>query len=135
MQKLISLQSSVLLLFLLCLLCSVPFSKSQTSATKPKFDVVSVKPARAGSGIGAGIRMQANGGRLIANNVTVKMLVRRAYSTDGTELFPNQIIGGPNWIETDRFEVEGRFEGDGRSISQQQTWVMVQSLLEDRFEL
>jgi len=79
--------------------------------------------------------MQANGGRLVANNVTVKMLVQRAYSVAPTALFPNQMIGGPPWIETDRFDVEGKLDGDGRSISQQQAWVMVQSLLEERFQL
>jgi uncharacterized protein (TIGR03435 family) len=84
---------------------------------KPKFDVVSVKPGKAGPGIGRGIRIQANGGRLIANNVSMKMLLRRAYSADNTNLFPNQTIGGPSWIDTDRFDVEGRVDGDGRSIS------------------
>jgi uncharacterized protein (TIGR03435 family) len=135
MHKRISLKCYVPVLLFLCLLCCVPLSKSQTPAAKPKFDVVSVKPGKAGPGIGAGVRMQANAGRLIANNVTLKMLVRRAYSADSTGLFPNQMIGGASWIETDRFDVEGRVDGDVRSVTQQQTWLMVQSLLEDRFQL
>jgi uncharacterized protein (TIGR03435 family) len=132
MQNQISRKSSAPLVLFLCLLYSVPFATSQTPA-KPKFDVVSVKTTKAGSG--PAIRMQANGGRLIANNVTVKMLMQRAYSADSTGLFPNQMIGGASWIETDRFDVEGKLDGDSRSVSQQQTWVMVQSLLEDRFRL
>jgi len=104
---------------------------AQTLAKKPAFDVVSVKAAKASTGI----RVQANGGRLIASNVSVKMLVQRAYAAGNTGLFPNQMIGGPGWIDSDRFDVEGRLDGDGRTISQQQTWLMVQALLEDRFQL
>jgi len=103
---------------------------SQTAQKRPVFDVISVKPAKAG----APIRLQAAGGRLIANNVTVKMLMLRAYSADAANLFPNQIIGGPNWIETDRFDVEAKADGDPANISTNQTWMMVQSLLEDRFQ-
>src|SRR5262249_33150827 len=99
MGKPISLKSSALLMFFLCLFGSAALSESQTQATKPRFDVVSIRPGKA-PGVGAGIRMQANGGRLIANNVTVKMVVRRAYSSDSTGLFPNQMIGGPGRIET-----------------------------------
>jgi hypothetical protein len=73
MLKGISLKSSEPLVFFLCLWCSVLFLESQTPATKPKFDVVSVKPSKTASEIGAGIRVQANGGRLIANNATVKI--------------------------------------------------------------
>ena len=104
---------------------------SQTTQKRPVFDVISVKSAKPGGPI----RMTAGGGRLIANNVTVKMLMLRAYSADASNLFPNQMIGGPNWIEADRFDVEAKVDGDPASISTNQTWIMVQSLLEDRFQL
>jgi uncharacterized protein (TIGR03435 family) len=110
-------------------------ASAQTPAKKPAFEVTSVKAAKTSAGDRPVLRMQANGGRLIANYVTVKMLLQRAYATDDTGLFPNQMLGGPAWIESDRFDVEGRVDGDGRTISQQQTWLMVQSLLEDRFRL
>jgi uncharacterized protein (TIGR03435 family) len=104
---------------------------SQTTQKRPVFDVISVKPAKAGGPI----RMTAGGGRLIANNVTVKMLMLRAYAADASNLFPNQVIGGPKWIEADRFDVEAKVDGDAANISTNQTWMMVQSLLEDRFHL
>jgi uncharacterized protein (TIGR03435 family) len=104
---------------------------SQTAQKRPVFDVISVKPAKAGGPI----RMTAGGGRLIANNVTVKMLMLRAYSAYASNLFPNQMIGGPKWIEADRFDIEAKVDGDPANISTNQTWMMVQSLLEDRFQL
>jgi uncharacterized protein (TIGR03435 family) len=104
---------------------------SQTAQERPVFDVISVKATKAGGQT----RVTAGGGRLIANNVTVKMLMLRAYSADTANLFPNQLIGGPNWIEADRFDVEAKFDGNPANISTNQTWLMVQSLLEDRFQL
>jgi len=45
------------------------------------------------------------------------------------------MIGGPVWLETDRFDIEAKIVGDTRAISSQQTWLMVQALSEDRFQL
>jgi uncharacterized protein (TIGR03435 family) len=90
---------------------------SQTTQKRPAFDVISVKPTKAGEPI----RVTAGGGRLIANNVTVKMLMLRAYSADASNLFPNQMIGGPNWIEADRFDIEAKVDRDPANISTNQT--------------
>jgi len=59
--------------------------------------------------------------------------MQRAYG-ENSELFPNQIAGGANWIDTDHFDIEAR-TGDGVAVTGQQMWVMVHSLLEDRFQL
>ena len=71
------------------------------SAGAERSEVVSVKPSNAGpssvSGIGTGH------GRLKANNVTLKRCIMGAYG-----VAPNQIVGGPEWLDSDRFEVLAR---------------------------
>jgi uncharacterized protein (TIGR03435 family) len=45
------------------------------------------------------------GGRYTATNVTLRMLVKTAYS-----LHDDQIIGGPSWIDADRFDIAAKAE-------------------------
>src|SRR5204863_9485665 len=45
---------------------------------------------------------------------------------------PDQIVGGPKWIATDRFDIEAKYAGEAAHEVLQ---VMVRSLLEDRFRL
>jgi uncharacterized protein (TIGR03435 family) len=45
-----------------------------------------------------------------------------------------QIIGGPGWITSDRFDVEAKPAGD-HPIAQSEMQLMLQALLEDRFHL
>jgi uncharacterized protein (TIGR03435 family) len=46
----------------------------------------------------------------------------------------DQILGGPNWIRSDHFDLDARAEGDGvRSLDQIRP--MLQALLADRFQL
>jgi uncharacterized protein (TIGR03435 family) len=45
-----------------------------------------------------------------------------------------QVVGGPAWITSDRFDVEGK-PADGHLPKQPEMQLMVQSLLEDRFQL
>ena len=67
-------------------------------------------------------------GRGYGKNVTLKMLIGLAWQVQQF-----QIIGGPGWADSDRFEVEGKAE-DSRA-DHAQLRLMVQSLLADRFKL
>ena len=58
-----------------------------------------------------------------------------AYRNPGGGLLRQHVIGGPAWIDTDRFDIEAKVEGDSRAIPAAEVWRMVQSLLEDRFKL
>lgn len=72
-------------------------------------------------------------GRFIAVNVTLRNLIGLAY-----QIQRRQIIGGPDWIGSERFafDVEGKPGDSGRKLlSKQDTLRMVQVLLEDRFKL
>lgn len=67
------------------------------------------------------------GGRLVAGNAPVAMLVQRAYSVQGY-----QVVGGPSWVYTDGYDIEAKPEG---STDQPRMWLMLRTLLADRFKL
>jgi len=69
------------------------------------------------------------GGRFVAMNIPLRMLIRTAY-----QLQDDQIVGGPKWLATDRFDIEARAADTGPAINPQ-LLVMLQSLLADRFKL
>ena len=48
-----------------------------------------------------------NGGRFVMTNVDVRTLVRIAYRS-GPVLFPSQIIGGPSWTGSQRYDVTAK---------------------------
>lgn len=92
------------------------------------FEVGSIKPNTASN---ARISITGQpGGRFVATNVTLKMLLRNGYS-----LPDSQLIGGPGWITTDRFDVEARSPAAARPPDRSQMMAMLRSLLEDRFQL
>src|SRR5215813_10904565 len=90
-----------------------------------KFDVASVKPSLAESG-NSGITTHR--GMLKAENVTLKRCIIGAYG-----IGPNQVVGGPAWLDSDRFEIDARATADVNSDST--LMLMLQDLLADRFQL
>jgi uncharacterized protein (TIGR03435 family) len=64
------------------------------------FDVASVRMNRSGFPGGAS---STRPGNFSAKNETLKQLIRLAY---GLETF--QIVGGPDWIDSDRFDIQAR---------------------------
>jgi hypothetical protein len=100
-------------------------SPATTAAAQPAFDVTSVKPNNSGSGqIGL---LPTPGGGWRATNVTLGMLIRISY-----QLQDNQIIGGPKWLFSDRFDVLGSGVAPGREGTM---FAKLQTLLSDRFNL
>jgi uncharacterized protein (TIGR03435 family) len=67
------------------------------------------------------------GGRLTLVNMAVRQMIVRAYQVQ-----PFQVLGGPSWLTSDRFDVTAKGE-DG--TTPQQTNTMLQALLADRFKL
>src|SRR5215471_14763371 len=67
--------------------------------TPPQFEVASVKPVAFGP---TRIEMPPTG-RVNFTNASVKTLVRTAYRLENY-----QIIGGPDWLDVDRFDVQAR---------------------------
>ena len=68
-----------------------------------------------------------NGGRYELRFATMLDLIRTAYGVD-----PEKIVGGPNWLEMDRFDVFAKASGASTAESRRQ---MLQALLADRFML
>ena len=95
-------------------------------ADAPAFDVVSVKRNTSG-----GPMLQRNTpGNIAMFNVPVRQLVRLAY-----QLQDFQIVGAPDWANTDRFDIEGRFEPPppGPPPQTPRMLLMLRTLLRDRF--
>jgi hypothetical protein len=66
------------------------------------FSVSSVKPNKSDVGPPS-ITFPTGTNRFIATNVTARMLIVAAYEVDYV-----QISGGPNWFNSDRFDVEAQ---------------------------
>ncbi len=99
------------------------------SAGNPTFDVASVKPNHSNDEEPS--RVVLPGGRYTATNVTLRTLVKSAYG-----LHDNQLVGGPNWIDRERFDVIAKAEGYTiPSAFRDQARLMLRPLLAERFKL
>ena len=93
--------------------------------SNPQFEVASIKPA-APDARGRFIRMLP-GGRVNITNMPLKDMIVLAW-----RIQPFQVIGGPKWIESERYDIVAKPE---TKPGPDQVGLMVQSLLEDRFQL
>lgn len=96
------------------------------SADSPRFDVASIKPNSSTVG-GAGDIRALPGGRLTAEGVLARFLIQDAYGVK-----PFQISGGPGWVNSDRYDIDAKAQGNP---SRAQTRLMTQALLAERFKL
>lgn len=103
---------------------------AQDSPSKPAFEVVSVKRSPRPNGPMMILTGAVEGDRWRSTNSTLRLLIRQAYSAD----YPleGQIVGGPSWMETDRFDILANMAPGTTSTDMQ---AMVRSLLADRFKL
>src|SRR5262245_60751190 len=69
-----------------------------------KFEVASIK-ATADGVRGGGIRPAQGGERYIATGMPLRALMMVAY-----RIKPEQIVGGPDWINTDRWDMNAKAE-------------------------
>jgi uncharacterized protein (TIGR03435 family) len=115
-------------------------SGSGQEAPRPAFEVVSVKPAPPESRrMGIGL-FTYPGGRIHATNYTLRQLIHDAYNID-----TYRILGGPHWIDEDRFEVEAKPSNSSdlskwapesfKSPPNAEMRLMLQTLLAERFHL
>src|SRR6266478_3717345 len=108
---------------------------SQTTSPKPSFEVVSIKPAPPNLGIrGGGPR----GDRFTMTGASLRMLLQSAYqrgNANGLIGGQLQVVGGPSWIDSERYEIQAKADCSGGPIPREQMQLMLQSMLEDRFQL
>jgi uncharacterized protein (TIGR03435 family) len=114
-------------------LLTVPFiartAVQAQAPPSPSFEVASIKRNSGGTG---GSLMRAMPGTLSALNVPARQLIRQAYA-----LQDFQIVGGPDWMNTDRFDVEARFEAAPAPgmAGPARMQAMMKMLLAERFRL
>ena len=108
-----------------------------TQSTDPilKFEVASVKPNILGS---QSYLIRFQNGRYVARYVTLKRLIRSAYGTVGGPLSDSQIVGGPDWLDRETFDVEATAPGTASAANgtiPPAVLMMLRNLLEERFSL
>jgi uncharacterized protein (TIGR03435 family) len=92
----------------------------------PQFEVASIRPNLSAADT---VDLSAPvGGRFRAVNVTLRMLIMRAYKVKNFE-----ISGGPGWMNSDRFDIAAGASDTG--IDEGRFKLMLQALLADRFKL
>jgi uncharacterized protein (TIGR03435 family) len=108
------------------------------ASSLPAFDVASIKASSPDAGLKVDF---AAGGRLVITHGTLRFLIKIAY-----DVTDDQIVGGPSWINSTRFDLEGKLlhpkGGDPQTMTKEQillfhgpTRLRLQRLLADRFQL
>jgi uncharacterized protein (TIGR03435 family) len=90
------------------------------------FEVATVKPSNPAA---QGKLMTIKGRQVLTINTSLADLISFAYG-----LHVRQVIGGPSWMESDKYDITGQPEGQGMP-NQNQMRDMIRTLLEDRFKL
>ncbi len=104
----------------------------KSDGPKPQFEVATVRPNKSGeAGASLGPRP---GGRLNGTNQTARNLIRNAFNAQ-----PYQLIGGPDWMDSDRFDIVAKAADADLDVKGMLTlpqfMLRLQSLLEDRFRM
>jgi uncharacterized protein (TIGR03435 family) len=100
-------------------------ASAQTEQSRLAFDVVSIKRSVS---TGPGGLTQTFPGRFVGTNATLKMLFRPAYGIRGDY----QIAGGPNWIDTERYDIQAT---TGFPAPLDDVHQMLQTLLAEQFRV
>jgi uncharacterized protein (TIGR03435 family) len=91
----------MLMRYTLLLILAAVLSSAQTRVVPKTFDVISIKPNHTGSEAHRATTLP--GGVFTATNVTLKLLISRAFGVADA-----QIQGGPGWAGSDEYDVEAR---------------------------
>jgi uncharacterized protein (TIGR03435 family) len=127
---------SLATVFVSAVLLDARTAPQPAAAALPQFEVASIKPNRSGDNR---VMISAQpGGRFTATNVPLSLLIRNAY-----QLQDFQIVGGPDWITSDRFDVIAKAESDEAGAAfrapkpgePSRGQLMLRSLLAERFKL
>jgi len=102
------------------------------SAAALRFDVASVRP-NDGSDATRGFGFTPEAGRVRLRNQTLRTIVSVAYAEPFGLFFPDErISGGPAWMNSERFTLEGRAGG---AATPRELGLMLRTLLAERFKL
>lgn len=109
-------------------------------ASAPVYSSVSIKPSQSSgdSLIRSKMKISLKDGSFVAEGVTLQRLIQMAY-----HLQDSQISGGPDWLNSTRFDIEAKLDDSSVAAMHQQTadhknfddQAMLKGLLADRFKL
>ena len=124
------------------LLVAAAYGLFGQSDAHPAFQVASIKPnasdwsERTHGAMGVGDQA---GGRMTATNASLMLLIQFAYAPHDNPmrghtlpLLASQVIGGPAWINSQGYDIEAKPAGN---TDPKRAWLMMQTLLADRFKL
>jgi len=112
-----------------------------TTASTPVYSSVSIKPSQSsadGALIRSKMKVSLKDGSFVAEGVTLQRLIQMAY-----HLQDSQISGGPDWLNSARFDIEAKLDDSVVAAMHQQTahhknfddQAMLKALLSDRFKV
>jgi uncharacterized protein (TIGR03435 family) len=110
---------------------SLDLSRPTGDTPWTKFDVASIRPNNSGA---RPLPSQPclPGGRWTVTNVTLVQLIVSIYSSSVRRI---QMQGGPDWIDSERFDIVATPDTSKGEVKPGQCNLMIQTLLEDRFKL
>lgn len=117
--------ASRIILALLFVLALEPFLTA-AAAQKPAFEVATIRPSKESVKFEHDGKTDFSGDTLRMQDVTVDTCIKLAYHVQDRQ------IVGPNWLETDHFDITAKTDGAADEDTMKQ---MLQSLLADRFGL
>jgi len=94
-----------------------------------QFDVVSVKSS-APDDHNSFMMRNLPGGTVRFTGIPLRMLIMSAYDVKAF-----QLSGGPDWIRTDRWDIQAKVDGVESRLTMPQQRPMLQALMADRFQL
>ena len=134
----LNLTSKLLALAAACIVNSAPMASAQAApAPLPAFEVATIKPFNINDNGTSGF-VSYPGGRVNVGYASLRVLVFYAFDVQGY-----QIVGGPDWIDKERYNIVGRAPASSDSATARKASFqttpndeqrkMLQSLLAERF--
>jgi len=108
------------------MVCAGGLAIGQSPEAAPKFEAADVHGSEKTSSL-VMRTVAPRAGRYEVRNATMVDLIRIAHGFD-----PDKILGGPNWLELDRFDVIAKVPGEATAESVKP---LLRTLLEERFQL
>lgn len=110
-----------------CLILLIAASLHAQPSPNLRFEVAVIKPTPPDQWRGPSGGL-AGKGRYNMHNRTLKTYIERAYY-----IGPNQVVGGPKWLDEDRFDIDAKAEQP--TDDDEELMVMLRALLAERFKL
>jgi uncharacterized protein (TIGR03435 family) len=102
---------------------NAPPVQAQSSASRPQFEVASIKPSKGQDYMG----LAPHPGGYMTANGPLSFLIETAYGVKRT-----QIVGGPAWMDSEQYQIAARADSN---LSEKQMGLALQVLLENRFKM